>query len=378
MVSEATSTNRPGQVTMAGWLIIVGSVFVVITAFETISSLHTVEVRESVQRALREPPFDGLGIGTETGLTIMRALAMVAGGCAAAAAILGWHVLQRHRGARLALSVLAVPLLISGFAAGGFMSTIVAVAAIMLWMPPARDWFDGRQRERVSAVTGGPGARADAPPAPPTLSDPAPPTPSDPAPPTAETAEPRAVSGFGTPSTSSAATPGVTGPVAGQPAAAVAKRGARPVPLVLACTLTWACSVMGLVGLVLTGALLASNQDRVLDEAHKQNPNLADDGITDDMLLTTLWMVLVVFALWGIAAMVLAYLTWIGQDWARITLIVSTCAVAAIALVAAISAPPILLVVVAAGAAVYLLIRPEVSSWTSTRTPTGHGGAPGR
>lgn len=361
MVSEATSTNRPGQVTMAGWLIIVGSIFVVITAFETISSLHTVEVRESVERALREQPGKALGIDTETGLTIMRALAMIAGGCAAAAAILGWHVLQRHRGARLALSVLAVPLLISGFAAGGFMSTIVAVAAIMLWTPPARDWFDGRQRERVDAVSGGPGARADAPPARPV----APPTPSDP-PPTAETPEPRAVSGFGTPTLPEAAA-GASAPVPGQLAAVGSKRGVRPGPLVLACTLTWACSVMGLIGLVLTGALLASNQDRILDEAHKQNPNLADDGITDDMLLTTLWMMLVVFALWGIAAMVLAYLTWIGQDWARITLIVSTCAVAAVALVAAISAPPILLVVIAAGAAVYLLIRPEVSSWTSGR-----------
>lgn len=362
MVSEATSKNRPGQVTLAGWLIIIGSVFVIITAFETISGLHTVEVRESVQRALREPPANGLGIGAETGLTVLRVLAMIAGGCAAAAAILGWHVLQRHRGARLALTVLAVPLLISGFAAGGFMSTIVAVAAIMLWTPPARDWFDGRQRERVAAVTGRPDARVDAPPAPPVE----PPTPADP-PPAAETPEPRAVSGFGTPPE---ATPGAPAPVAGQPTADVAKRGARPGPLVLACTLTWVCSVMGLVGLVLTGALLVSNQDRVLDEAHKQNPNLADDGITDDMLMTTLWMVLVVFALWGIAAMVLAYLTWIGQDWARITLIVSTCAVAALALVAAISAPPILLVVVAAGAAVYLLIRPEVSSWTSPQRRT--------
>lgn len=350
---------------MAGWLIIVGSIFVVITAFETISSLHTVEVRESVDRALREQPGKALGIDTETGLTIMRVLAMIAGGCAAAAAILGWHVLQRHRGARLALSVLAIPLLLSGFAAGGFMSTIVAVAAIMLWTPPARDWFDGRQRERVDAVTGGPGARLDAPSAPPV----APPTPADP-PPTAETPEPRAVSGFGTPAPPEAVT-GAAVPIPGRPTAAGSKRGVRPGSLVLACTLTWACSVMGLIGLVLTGALVAGNRDRVLDEAHKQNPNLAEDGITDDMLLTTLWMVLVVFALWGVAAMVLAYLTWIGQDWARITLLVSTCAVAAVAMVAAISAPPILLVVLAAAAAVYLLLRPEVSSWTSSRHPTG-------
>ena len=44
---------------------------------------------------------------------------MVAGGCAAAAAILGYHVLQRSRGARIALTVLAVPLFVSGLVTGG-------------------------------------------------------------------------------------------------------------------------------------------------------------------------------------------------------------------------------------------------------------------
>ncbi len=349
-------------------MIIIGSVFVVITVFETVSSLHTVEVRESVERALSEPPADGLGIGTEAGLTIMRVLAMIAGACAAAAAILGWHVLQRHRGARLALTVLAVPLLLSGFVVGGFMSTIVAVAALMLWTPPARDWFDGRQRERATALTGGtPPARPDAPAVPPA----APPTPVDQTEPPAESPEPpepRAVSGFGTPPEPA---PGVTPPLAGPPVVASAKRGVRPSSLMLACTLTWVCSAMALVGLVLTGALLAGNQNRVLDEAHKQNPDLAKDGVTDEMLMTALWMVLVVFALWAVAAMVLAYLTWIGQDWARITLIVSTCAVAALALVAAVSAPPILLVVVAAGAAVYLLTRPDAAGWASGRRASG-------
>lgn len=369
-MSEATSKNRPGQVTLAGWMIIVGSVFVVITVFETISSLHTVEVRESVERALREPPGNSLGIGTETGLTIMRVLAMVAGACAAAAAILGWHVMQRHRGSRLALTVLAVPLLLSGFVAGGFMSTVVAVAALMLWTPPARDWFDGRQRERTAALTGGT-------PTPPTVPPAVPPAPSDQEPPPGEGAEPRAVSGFGTPPPMpSEGALGTAAPMMGRPIADRAKRGARPTSLVLACALTWVCSAMALVGLIVTGALLPGNRDQVIDEAHKQNPNLAEDGVTNEMLMTALWMVLVVFALWAIAAMVLAYLTWIGQDWARITLIVSTCAVAAIAMLGAVSMPPILLLVVAAGATVYLLIRPEVSSWTSARRPPG-GGAPG-
>ena len=48
---------------------------------------------------------------------------MVAAGCATAMVVLGYQTLQRSRGARLALTVLAVPLFISGLATGGYVSS---------------------------------------------------------------------------------------------------------------------------------------------------------------------------------------------------------------------------------------------------------------
>ena len=37
---------RPGQATFAAWLIIGGSVILVLTAYQRISTLHTLEVQE--------------------------------------------------------------------------------------------------------------------------------------------------------------------------------------------------------------------------------------------------------------------------------------------------------------------------------------------
>ena len=72
---------------------------------------------------------------------------MVAAGCATAAAILGYQVLRRSRSARLALTLLAVPLFVTGLVTGGFTSSVVAASAVMLWFQPARDWFNGVVRE---------------------------------------------------------------------------------------------------------------------------------------------------------------------------------------------------------------------------------------
>ena len=66
---------------------------------------------------------------------------MVAAGCATAAGILGYQVLRRSKSARLALTVLAAPLFLTGMVTGGFVSSLVAASAVMLWLQPARDWF---------------------------------------------------------------------------------------------------------------------------------------------------------------------------------------------------------------------------------------------
>src|SRR5262245_36908956 len=113
-MSDTPTLQRPRQVTMAAWMVIAGSGFLVATAFERVASFHHLETREALTELLAEPPVKGLGLDLEGALVVLQAFAMVTAGCAAAAMILGYHVLKRHRGARLALTVLAVPLFLSG------------------------------------------------------------------------------------------------------------------------------------------------------------------------------------------------------------------------------------------------------------------------
>ncbi|RYP86667.1 hypothetical protein EKO23_08320 [Nocardioides guangzhouensis] len=190
-----TAPNRPPQVTMAGWVTILGSAAVVLTVFDLVANLRSIDTRERVQKALSEPPLDGTGIGLQTVLSIMHVTAMVAAGCATAAIVLGWHVLRRNKAARTALTVLAVPLFLAGLVTGGFMSSMVAVAVIMLWTRTARDWFDGRPAAQAGGPFGGPpggDGRADREADPDTAPHPfrTPPPPAS---------EPPPFSGFGTP-----------------------------------------------------------------------------------------------------------------------------------------------------------------------------------
>lgn len=312
-MSDPTS-GRPRQVTLAAWVIIVGSVVLVGLVFEQISELHTIESQESVRRFLSEPPADELGIGTDTVTTILRITAMVAAGCATAAAILGYQVLRRSRSARLALTVLAVPLFLAGMVAGGFVSALVAASAVMLWLPPSRYWF--RDAERASPAPA-----------------PAPSTPST-------------------------------------PVAAPARRvhagpaGQRPRPVLWACVLTWVFSAVTAVAMAASAVAIALEPDLMFDELHRQNPELAEQGVSDAMIAAATYVTAGVVVLWCLAAIVLAVLVLRGTGWARIALVVSAAACAVLSLVGTLVGGFLLVFTVAAGATTAaLLLRPDVRSW---------------
>ena len=133
--------ERPRQVTLAAWLIMVGSAIVVAMVFDRVAGLGTLETQESIDDFLATPPGSDLGISADGIVSLLRTAAMIAAGCATAAGILGYQVLRRSRSARLALTVLALPLFLTGLVTGGFVSSLVAASAVMLWLQPARDWF---------------------------------------------------------------------------------------------------------------------------------------------------------------------------------------------------------------------------------------------
>lgn len=335
---------------MAGWMVIVGSVIVVLTAFQQLGTLHTVEVRESVQKFLSEAPGNGLGLSVDSALMVLRVLSMVAAGCATAAAVLGWHVLRRDRASRVALTVVAVPLFFAGIASGGFFSSLVAASALMLWSRPARDWFDGVTRTQPEVVHPS-GAR-----------DPGAVEP--PPPPAAPLAEPPPYAGFGLPA------PDRRGFVDGV--------RARPDQVLWSCILVWAFSSVSLLILAASAAELLTNGGAILDEARAQNPNLDTAGMTDRMLLVGIGVVIAAMVVWALLTIVVAFFVWRGHEWARIVLICSAGATAGLTVVAFVAAGSFvpLPLLIASGVTMRLLLTRPAAAWC--RRPSHQGpNAPG-
>ena len=327
---------RPSQVTVAGWMVVAGSVVVVLTAFSEVAGLRSLETREAVEAALSEPPVDRLGLGLQDALGLMRVAYMVAAASAAASAILGWQVLQRSRGARVALSLLAVPLFVSGLVQGGFASAVVSAAIVMLWFQPARDWFNGINRPTRSVALEAPSR---------------PPQPSphqagrdpllDLPPPTAPPLHPT--------------------PYADQPGAS-ARPLSRPAATTWACVLTWlgAGAVFGLVTLVLLAVLVDPG---ILDEVRRQNPDLAGADLSDAFLRNSVYVTAAIALPWAAAAAGLAVLAWRRVRWAAAGLVGCATTAGLLCLLAMSGSFVFALPAVGCAVTVGLLLRPESREW---------------
>ena len=340
-MSESEKTlPRPRQVTMAGWMIMLGSAFVVVTGYEVISGLRSLESREAIEKFLSEPPGDGLGLSVESTLSIMHVSAMVAAGCATAAAVLGFHILKRHRGARIALTVLAVPLFLAGIVTGGFMSSLVAVASVMLWLQPARDWFDGKAAPPVQRA---PDQHR------PVWPPPVPPAEQPPA-------DPRAFEGFGQTLT----TPVRTDPT--RPVAAVR----RPDSLVVAAIITWVFAGFALVSSVVGIVVVASSPDVLLDQIAQQNPDLASQGVTDSTLIASTYFMGAVTIAWSALACVCAALMLRRRARAALALMIMAAFTAALCFVATLASIVLAAPALAAIVVVAVLRRADVRAWLAT------------
>ncbi len=318
----AATPTRPRQVTLAGWMIVVGSAVVIFSAFERVSGLHSIESQEAVSNFLSEPPGDGLGLSVDQVLDLVQLLSLVAGACAAAAAVLGWWVLKGSKGARLALAILALPLLITGLATGGVVSSLVVAAAVMLWVQPARNWFEGRP--------------------PPTL--PAAPV-------------------VGPPSMTPPPEAGTEHPPVAVPVFAARPVPARPQAVVWACVLTWACCALVVVGLGVTVLVLLIAPDLLFEELHRQNPDLADQGLSDGQIEVASYVTAGLFVPWALVAAGFAVQAFRRVVWGRRALLISAAAAGAISLLGMFASTIMVLPFVAAVVTVALLSRPEVRAW---------------
>lgn len=345
MTQNATA-ERPPQVTVAGWVTMLGSLFLVLGMFDQIAGLRSIDSRERIAESLAEPPLDGLGLGIDGALSVLHTVFVVAGALGAAACVLGWFVLQRHKQARLVLSVVAVPLFVSGFFSGSLAASFVAVSAMLLWSGPARDWFAGRPVRKPPLLAA---AQARPPVAPPDathrVSAPhLPPTPTGVA---SDTPPPYA--GYGAP----------------RPAAPYAVAGARPPALVAAAVITWLASAAVVVVFGISAVLVLADPSAVSD-VMEQQPRLEELGLSVSEVRQIFVGMAVLFVGWALAAAFLALLVMLRVAWARPLLVTSAIASGLLSCLMAAAFIPVV-TAVAAMVSAYLLLRPEVGHWVNRR-----------
>jgi hypothetical protein len=359
-VSDSTTGPvRPPQVTVAAWMIMVGSVFVVLMVWDRIAGLHSLDSQTTLRSMLDNPGIKGSGLGVGDLETIVRTVSMVAGGCATAMVILGYQTLHRSRSARIGLTVLAGPLFVSGLVTGGFVSSGVAAAVGTLWLRPARLWFDG-QTAKGRRDASSPASRSQSSPAwPPPYPPPAPPpsgsqqaaAPSAPA-----TARPW--EDFG-----SVPAEWAPPPLSSYDARPAAHAGSRPAALLWACVLTWVFAGLAVVVLAGSIAVLVGSPHLVLDKMHEQNPQLASQGVSDHLVVVVGFVMCGLFVMWSLAAVVFALLAFRRRRLGWQALTASTGGVALVCLLGVIGSLVVLVPLAGAVAAITLLVRPEVRAW---------------
>ena len=396
---------RPPQVTLVGWLIVVGSVFVAFSAFEAFSAVRSLDTREAIDGYL-DGPGKSLGWSVEQGIQAVRISALVTAACAAAAAVLGFFALRRDRGARIGLAVLALPLFLSGVVAGGFVSSMVAAAAVLLWMQPARDWFNGKPMAvpppaQRGGLFGGPGS-----------SDPTGSTrgrqgepheghghghPQAPLPPgpNGEVGQAgRPVQGcgalppwerppadpysgpqpYGTPPTQGQPHGQLQGQVQGevppyaQPHVQVgdqrgAPTGHRPGAVLWAVVLTLVFGGFSLLSSLFSLVVALAAPGTLVDDFLEQQPELVEQGVTRDQVEAALLFSGAVLTVLSLCAVIAALLVLFRREGGLPILVLIAGGSAVFCLLATFVVPFMLLPGLASVAVVTLLLRPEVRAW---------------
>jgi hypothetical protein len=146
-------------------------------------------------------------------------------------------------------------------------------------------------------------------------------------------------------------------------AALAARPAGRPPTVTWACVVTWIFS--GLTALVLVGsvAVLAADSTTVLRRMHQQNPRLAEQGISDHLILVVCYVFCAFCVVWSLAAVACAVLVFRKVRWAWRALVVSTAGVGALSLLAMVGSLLTVVPLAAAATTVTLLLRPDSRRW---------------
>lgn len=364
-VTEPSSHPRPRQVTLAAWMIMGGSLLVVASVFERVAGLNALETQQAIEEFLAEPPGSGLALDVEGVIDIIRVMAMVAAGCAAAAGILGFHVLRGSRSARLGVSVLALPLFVSGLVAGGFLSSLVAASAVLLWLEPSRDWFDGKPARQQPEPERRPERRPDrsersVPPVPPA----GPPANGQASPPAAT--GPRPHEGFGSvPTALAQAAPAWPGQQAPHQHHGTPPVPERPDSVLWACILTWVFAGVAGLSMAALALVVVASPEMFFEELRRRDPEFDSQGFSDATLRSAIYVMSGITVVWSAVATVLAILLFRRVSWARIALAVCAAGAGAVCLLASVGSLVMVAPLIACAVTFSLLLRREVRAWVA-------------
>lgn len=327
---------------MAAGVVMFSSVLVLLTAFERLSGLGSLDTRNGVEDLLAEPTISGLGLDFDGAIQILYVSGAIAALCASATAILGWFVLKPDTSARRAISILAVPLFVTGLTAGGFAASFVAAGAAMLWMQPAREWFS------TGSWT-------------------------PPSPPASAAAEATRRTPWTTPSapterpgTQAFQQPPVaaqSGPDHPKPAPVGHQLHDRPRAVIAAFVLTVLTAGGVLVASLLTLVVVGLSPDMIMTELERQQPELIADGLTLDQLRFSAYVSAGIAIVWCSLALAFAGFVMARRAWARRGLMITAAFSAGACFLVALSAPVLVVPAVAAMATVACLGRTEVRHW---------------
>lgn len=354
---------RPRQVTWSAAIIMIGSAFILLSAWQVVAGIGTLDTREGVEEFLADAPGDGLGLSVGAALDVLRVTAMAAAALAVTTGILGWQVLLKSRSARIVLSALALPVFVAGTVTGGLISAVVVASVITLWLSPAREWYAGlpipdppARRPRGKEATPTPQQQAFLPPTQQPTQQPAQQPTGYPAPQVGEQGGRPApyAQPFGEP---------VHHQVPGQQPAHPGQRRPRPPALMVACLVSWSLCALTLVLAIGGGALLWASPDVVVDALREQDPAALEQGLSLRDIQVASTVMFGILAVWCLAAIVAAVLAVRGSVGGRWTLFGCAAGAAVLALGFSLGSPAFLVPLVGCVLVVALLMRPEVRAW---------------
>lgn len=363
-----TENSRPQKVTMACLLAGAGSLIVLISTVTMLADWAPREVRSEVETMVDQPPLDAYDLGVDQVLEWMRLAMMMVAAASVAAIILAIYAARRHKGSRIALTVVSATsslVFVASGLAGLLPAAMAIVCIVLLWSRDANDWFKPeRARKRAEAAArAGVGSVAGSSPDSSTQALPDPGDPSSPGaaePPEQQQPRPADVP-FGSAPRTVARPPYATGrPPA--PRAASAKLPGTVLAAVL--TATVMAGAVVLAGLVVVAGYATAPADlgtELLDNpALENNPQIESLGWTAQTLGE-----IVVYSMVGLLVLALVAIgaaLWVlrRSNAARIVLVVLSGVTIALSVVATIVGIPW---IVAAIAVIVLLYRPSSNDY---------------